>query len=282
MITKPFPLFTHWDCRTRTLLIILSCIIFFTLIFLSAWLYGEQGLETNLELRKLPPCWEHPFGTDWLGRDMFARTLKGLRISLGIGLTAATCSSFIALLLGLAAAMSGRKVDIMVTWFVDVCMSVPHLVLLILISFVCGGGAKGVIIAVTASHWPSLTRIIRAEVLQLRSSDYIKLSRQLGKSPYWIARHHLLPHVAPQFLVGLLLLFPHTILHAAGLTFLGFGMSPHTPAIGVLLAESMRYLSMGLWWLAVAPGVALIMSVKAFDILGNNFRALLDPRTSHE
>jgi len=261
---------------------IIACITFFMIIFYSARLYGEQGQATNLELRNLAPCRELPFGTDWLGRDMFARTLQGLRISLGIGLTAAACSSFIALFLGLSAAILGRTVDVVVTWLVDVVMAIPHLVLLILISFACGGGARGVIIAVAASHWPALTRVIRAEVLQLRSSDYIQLSRQLGKKTYWIAGHHLLPHVAPQFMVGLLLLFPHTILHAAGLTFLGFGMSPHSPAIGVLLAESMRYLSMGLWWLAVAPGIALIISVKIFDVLGNNFRAMLDPKTSHE
>jgi len=237
---------------------------------------------TSLALRKLPPGWNQPFGTDWLGRDMFARTIKGLRISLEIGLAAATCSAIIALLLGLAAATMGRIVDVAVTWLCDVGMAAPHLVLLILISFACGGGAKGVIIAVAASHWPALTRVIRAEVMQLRTSDYIKLSCQLGKSPVWIARHHILPHVVPQFLVGLLLLFPHAILHAAGLTFLGFGMSPHTPEIGTLLAESMRYLSTGMWWLAVAPGLALILSAMTFDVLGNNVRALLDPKTLRE
>jgi peptide/nickel transport system permease protein len=270
------------DRRTRTMMVILGCLILFSAIFLGAWLYGEQGQVTNLALRKLPPGWDQPFGTDWLGRDMFARTIKGLRISLEIGLAAATCSAVIALLLGLAAATMGRIVDVAVTWLCDVGMATPHLVLLILISFACGGGAKGVIIAVAASHWPALTRVIRAEVMQLRTSDYIKLSRQLGKSPAWIARHHLLPHVVPQFLVGLLLLFPHAILHAAGLTFLGFGMSPHTPEIGTLLAESMRYLTTGMWWLAVAPGLALVLSAMTFDVLGNNVRALLDPKTLRE
>jgi peptide/nickel transport system permease protein len=271
-----------FDRRTRTLMIILGCLILFSFIFLAAWLYGEQGQVTDLTLRKLPPDWGHPFGTDWLGRNIFARTLKGLRISMGVGLAAATCSAVIALILGLAASTMGKTVDVLVTWLVDVGMATPHLVLLILISFACGGGAKGVIIAVAASHWPALTRVIRAEVLQLRSSDYIRLSRRLGKSPAWIARHHLLPHVVPQFLVGLLLLFPHAILHEAGLTFLGFGMSPHTPAIGAMLSESMRYLTSGMWWLAVAPGLALVISVKAFDILGNNVRALLDPKTLRE
>ncbi|WP_291327394.1 ABC transporter permease [Desulfovibrio sp. UCD-KL4C] len=270
------------DRRSKTIAIIIGCLTFFSIVFISAWLYGNQGEVTNLGFRKLPPSLSHPFGTDWLGRDMLARTLKGIRISLGVGLSAATCSSIIALIFGLAAATMGKTVDNIITWLVDIFIATPHLVLLILISFACGGGAKGVLIAVAASHWPALTRVIRAEVMQLRSAEYIQMSRQLGKSPFFIAKHHMLPHVAPQFMVGLLLLFPHAILHAAALTFLGFGMSPHTPAIGVLLAESMRYLSMGMWWLAVTPGIALVITVKAFDILGTNIRALLDPRTCRE
>ncbi|MFP4325686.1 MAG: ABC transporter permease [Desulfonatronovibrio sp.] len=270
------------DGRSRTVLTISGCLVLFGAVFAGASLYGEQGEVTHLTLRKLSPSFEHPFGTDWLGRDMLARTLKGLRISLFVGLSAATCSAIIALILGLAAATMGKAADSVVTWLVNVAMATPHLVLLILISFACGGGARGVIIAVAASHWPSLTRVIRAEVMQLQSSEYVQLSRQLGKGRLFIAGRHMLPHVMPQFMVGLLLLFPHAILHAAALTFLGFGMSPHTPAVGVLLAESMRYLSMGLWWLAVAPGIALVVTVKAFDTLGSNVRILLDPRTCRE
>jgi len=272
----------RFDRRVKTIAIIVGCLILFSAVFTGAWLYGNQGEVTHLSSRKLPPSLIHPFGTDWLGRDMFARTLKGLRISLFVGLSAASCSALIALLLGLAAATMGKTVDVVVTWLVDMAMSTPHLVLLILIAFACGGGAKGVIIAVAASHWPSLTRVIRAEVMQLQSSEYIELSRQMGKGRLFIATNHILPHVVPQFLVGLLLLFPHAILHAAALTFLGFGMSPHTPAVGVLLAESMQYLSMGLWWLAVAPGIALVITVKLFDVLGSNVRSLLDPRTCRE
>lgn len=271
-----------FDRRSKTIFTIAGCLFLFGIVFAGAWLYGNQGEVTHLTSRKLAPSLTHPFGTDWLGRDMLARTLKGLRISLFVGLSAASCSALIALLLGLAAATMGKAVDGIVTWLVDIAMATPHLVLLILIAFACGGGAKGVIIAVAASHWPSLTRVIRAEVMQLQSAEYIKLSRQMGKSRFFIAHKHMLPHVVPQFLIGLLLLFPHAILHAAALTFLGFGMSPHTPAVGVLLAESMRYLSMGLWWLAVAPGIALVLTVKAFDILGSNVRALLDPRTCRE
>lgn len=272
----------RFDRRSKTIFTIAGCLFLFGIVFAGAWLYGNQGEVTHLTSRKLAPSLTHPFGTDWLGRDMLARTLKGLRISLFVGLSAASCSALIALLLGLAAATMGKAVDGIVTWLVDMAMATPHLVLLILIAFACGGGAKGVIIAVAASHWPSLTRVIRAEVMQLQSAEYVKLSRQMGKSRFFIAHRHMLPHVVPQFLIGLLLLFPHAILHAAALTFLGFGMSPHTPAVGVLLAESMRYLSMGLWWLAVAPGIALVLTVKAFDVLGSNVRVLLDPRTCRE
>jgi len=268
--------------RARALFAVGCCLALFTAILLGAWLSGENGLVTSLTERKLPPGWPHLFGTDWLGRDMLARTLKGLRLSIYVGLTAATCSAAIATILGLLAGVGGRAADTAVCWLVDVALATPHLVLLILISFACGGGARGVIIAVAASHWPALTRIIRAEVLQIRNSDYVRLSRRLGHSPLFIATRHALPHLAPQFLVGLLLLFPHAILHAAGLTFLGFGLSPHTPAIGVLLAESMRYLSAGMWWLAAAPGAALVITVLAFDMLGQNARALLDPRTCRE
>jgi peptide/nickel transport system permease protein len=121
---------------------------------------------------------------------------------------------------------------------------------------------------------------MRAEILQLKTADFVLLSPKLGRKPLWITRHHLLPNLFPQFLVGLILLFPHAIMHAAGLTFLGFGLSPHTPAIGVLLSEAMRHLSTGYWWLAVAPGLVLIVFVKLFDVMGGAVRTLLDPKTS--
>jgi peptide/nickel transport system permease protein len=163
-----------------------------------------------------------------------------------------------------------------------VVIATPHLVMLILISFSLGGGATGVIMAVALSHWTRLARIVRAEIMQLKNADYVRLSRRLGRKPLWIARHHLLPNLLPQFLVGLILLFPHAIMHAAGLTFLGFGLPPHMPAIGVLLSEAMRHISTGYWWLAVAPGVALLFFVKLFDLLGGAVRMLAAPKTSQE
>ena len=243
---------------------------------------SEEGLRTHLTLRKLSPSAIHWLGTDWLGRDMLTRTVKGLCLSLQIGLFAAGFSIIISVLLGICSATLGRWADGLVTYAIDLVMSMPHLVLLILLSFVMGGGGKGVIFAVALSHWPRLARIIRAEVLQLLQADYVRLSRRLGRTPFWIARHHMLPHLFPQILVGAILLFPHAILHAAGLTFLGFGLSPNHPSIGVLLSESMRHLSTGYWWLAVFPGAALVCTVKIFDILGTNIKHLFDPKTQQE
>jgi peptide/nickel transport system permease protein len=270
------------NIRKRTLLWFIISIVLFIGIFISAYMIGDSGLETSFSIRNQAPSWSHPFGTDWLGRDMLTRTLKGLCISLGIGMTAALCSTIVSLVLGTAAAVLGKKTDTLVTAMIDVVIATPHLVLLILISFSVGGGAKGVIIAVALSHWTRLARIIRAEILALKSSDYVSLSPKLGKSRLWIAFHHMLPGLFPQFLVGVLLLFPHAILHAAGLTFLGFGLSPHTPAIGILLSEAMQHLSTGYWWLAIGPGVSLVAMVKLFDIMGSTLRTMINPKTSQE
>ncbi|XID94492.1 ABC transporter permease [Paenibacillaceae bacterium WGS1546] len=252
------------------------------LIAIGAMVMGEERLATNLGSRNLPPSLSYLFGTDWLGRDMFARTVQGLALSIGVGMISALCSAIIAAAVGVASAMLGKTADRSLSWLIDLFLSVPHLVTLILIAFVCGGGAKGVIIGVALTHWPSLARIVRAEVIQLKTADYIQVARRLGKSNRWIAFRHLLPHLVPQLLVGALLLFPHAILHEAAITFVGLGLSPHQPAIGVILSESMRYLSTGMWWLAVFPGIGLLIVVRMFDRLGEQLRTLTDPRHMQE
>ncbi|AMK12977.1 peptide ABC transporter permease [Pseudodesulfovibrio indicus] len=270
------------DGRGRAAWVIGLCLAYFTVLVATSRLMDDAGLTTDFLHKKLPPCLEYPFGTDWLGRDMLVRTVKGLTRSLGIGLLAATVSSVVSVVLGTLSATMGRRTDAVVTTLVDLVMATPHLVLLILVSFACGGGATGVIIAVAVSHWTRLARIIRAEILQLKQAEFVMVSRRLGRSPWWIARKHMLPHIIPQFTIGLILLFPHAILHAAGLTFLGFGLSPHNPSIGILLSESMRHISTGYWWLAILPGLSLLVTVKLFDVLGNSLRVITDPKTSQE
>lgn len=268
--------------RGRTLLTIAVCLAFLVAVIVAAAVIGEGASQTDLAGRNMAPNLAHPFGTDWLGRDMLQRTIVGLSMSVRTGFLAAGLSGLMALILGVAAGVFGGWVDRAVTWLVDVFLSLPHLVAIILIAFALGGGLHGVVIAVALTHWPRLARVIRGEVLEIKERDYIHLSRKLGHSRWYVARYHLLPHMVPQLLVGTILMFPHAILHEASLTFLGMGLSPHAPAIGIILSESMRYLTAGCWWLAVLPGVALLLGVLAFDALGGGARALLNPRTGQE
>lgn len=250
------------------------------LVLLSA-LTSDAGLASNLEQRNLAPSLRHLFGTDWLGRDMLTRTMKGLTLSLAVGLGAGTASVLIACVLGIAAAVLGRTANRCIGWLTDLFLSVPHLITLLFIAFIAGGGAKGVMLGVALSHWPALSRVIRAEVMQLRGAPYVAVSRNLGKSRWWIATRHVFPHLLPQLLAGLLLIIPHAILHEASVTFLGMGLSPHQPAIGIILSESMRYLTSGLWWLAVFPGLCLLLLVRLFAMLGESVRQRLNPREMH-
>lgn len=238
----------------------------------------ETALSVDFASKSQAPSLSHPFGTDWMGRDMLARTLAGLSTSVMVGLVAASASSLIALALGTVAALCGKRADAAIGWLVDFTMGIPHIVLLILISYALGKGFWGVTVGVALTHWPNLARIVRAEIMQCRRSEWVEAAKALGKGPWHIATRHMLPFVLPQFLTGLVLTFPHAILHEASITFLGFGLSPEQPAIGVVLSESMGYLSAGMWWLAVFPGLALTATVLLFEAAGSSVRSLFDVR----
>jgi peptide/nickel transport system permease protein len=268
--------------RARSLLICLACALAIVAVVALAWSFGGSGNLTNFAARSLPPSQEHPFGTDPLGRDLFVRTMQGLSLSLWVGLLAASASAAIALVLALLATTLGRTVDAIVALMTDMFLGIPHLVLLILIAFSLGGGRPAVVTAVAVTHWPRLARILRAEILEVLGSDYVRISRRFGRSWAFIARRHLLPHAVPQLVVGTLLLFPHAILHEAGLTFLGFGFEPNTPAIGVLLSEAMRHITAGYWWLGVFPGCALLLLVLCLDGVGSGLRTFLSPREAQD
>ena len=273
------PIRGNWlNNRTMTLVAALLGAVVIAGVVFGSLLLGGYGIDADFSARLLGPSPTHWFGTDQMGHDLFARTIHGLNASLWIGLLAASISVVIATLLAIFATTCGRWADAVVAFLVDVAMGVPHLVLLILISFALGGGTTAVIIAVAVTHWPRLTRILRAEILQLRNADFIIASRRMGKSWAYIGRYHFLPHLWPQLLVGLVLLFPHAILHETALTFIGFGLEPSKPAIGVLLADSMRYLMAGKWWLGLFPGLCLLAIVLCFDAIGNGLRLLADPR----
>lgn len=272
----------NFGAREKTI----SLIVFCTLVILTTLITGnnvsDKDLAVNFSQKNLAPSINHLFGTDWMGRDMFYRTMKGITLSIKIGLLSSFFSGVVALVLGLMSATCGKVVDSIISWFVDLVLSVPHILLIILVCFAVGGGLKGVVIGVALTHWPSLARLIRSEVMQIKSSEYVKISKNFGKSNFYIAKRHIFPHILPQLLVGTLLIFPHAVLHEASITFLGFGLSPHEPAIGIILSESMKYLSTGYWWLAFFPGLALLIASMMVDITGQNLSKLIDPKTAYK
>ena len=271
-----------WNQRQKAKLFLGISLCFLLTVAIAGILCYEGALETDFSRKDLAPCLKYPFGTDWLGRNMFYRTLTGLSMSILIGVCAAGVSSLMALVLGVAAAVLGKKTDSVISFFIDMVMGIPHILLLLLISYAMGKGLKGVIVGVALTHWTSLARLIRGEVMQLKQCEYIQIAGKLGHSRLWIAGKHMLPHLLPQFLVGLVLMFPHAILHESSITFLGFGLSSEQPAIGVILFESMKYLIMGKWWLALFPGIMLVLTVALFDLGGTSLRRLLDPNSAHE
>ena len=254
---------SRMNLRQKTLLTIGLTVLILVLVVISSLFINAGDITTNFQAMNKPPSFEHLFGTDWMGRDMFTRTLKGLGLSVQIGAGASILSSLIAIAMALMGSIN-KYLDSLMSWLIDLFLSIPHILLIILISIGLGGGAFGVTIGVAVTHWTSLARVLRAEIKQIQTSDYVKLSERFGKSKLWIARRHILPLVVTQIIVGTILIFPHAIMHEASVTFLGFGLSPHEPAIGIILSESMKYLATGNWWLALFPGLALLILVLLF------------------
>ena len=273
---------TETNQRIRTVVFLIAAVVILAAVTAAGILTEEYAVETDFSSRNLSPSLQHLFGTDWMGRDMLARTLSGLSLSIRIGILTAAVSAVVALLLGTASVVLGRKADAVISWCIDLVMGIPHILLVMLISLACGRGFAGVVAGVSLSHWPSLARVIRGELMQLRQAPYILVAEKMGVSKLQNVRRHMMPHLLPQFLTGLILLFPHAILHESSVTFLGFGLSSEQPAIGVILSESMQYLTTGKWWLALFPGLALVLIVVLFALLGERVRRLLDPSSVHE
>ena len=272
--------FKDWNNHKSIALSMLVGTVILIIIITANLTIDVKSITMNLDIAGQGPSLAHPFGVDWIGRDMFLRTMKGLGGSLRVGLLAAILSIFIALCLAVISASLWSGFDHIIGIATDTCLGVPHIVIMVVISAALGGGEVGVVTAVATTHWTSLTRILRAEILQLREEHYIKQSKNLGKSNFYIVRYHMLLHLLPQIIVRFILLFPHVILHEAAITFLGFGLSPLHPAIGVILSESIDYIATGMWWLVFFPGAALLIMVMCFESLGDGLNKILSPETS--
>ena len=271
----------EFGIREKTILSLIIFAVFFITILVAGSMIDPEKFSIDLINKNQSPSIMHIFGTDWIGRDMFFRTLKGLSISMKIGVLSSIISGIIAVILGIIGPTCGKRVDAVITWFIDLVLSVPHTLIIILISMAAGGGLKGIVLGVSLTHWTSLTRVIRAEVMQVKEAEYTKIARNFGKSNFYIAKNHILPHIIPQLLVGIVLIFPHAILHESSVTFLGFGLQSHEPAIGIILSESMKYLTSGKWWLAFFPGLSLVLVSIMVDNMGKKIGKLIDPKRAY-
>lgn len=271
----------EFGIREKTILSLIIFAVFFITILVAGSMIDPEKFSIDLINKNQSPSIMHIFGTDWIGRDMFFRTLKGLSISMKIGVLSSIISGIIAVILGIIGPTCGKRVDAVITWFIDLVLSVPHTLIIILISMAAGGGLKGIVLGVSLTHWTSLTRVIRAEVMQVKEAEYTKIARNFGKSSFYIAKNHILPHIIPQLLVGIVLIFPHAILHESSVTFLGFGLQSHEPAIGIILSESMKYLTSGKWWLAFFPGLSLVLVSIMVDNMGKKLGKLIDPKRAY-
>ncbi len=263
--------------RARVLAATLATAGLIAALALAAALVEPQDYAVDPATRLRAPGLAYPFGTDLLGRDMLARTFAGMGVSLGVGVLASAASVVVALLLATLSSAS-RWAERLTLAATELTLGLPHLMLLLLIAYALGGGLPAVVLAIALTHWPRLSRLLSAETQRLMTSDAVIVSRRLGRSPLWIARRHVAPHLAPHLLVGFVVMFPHAILHEAGLSFLGVGAQPHQPSIGILLAESLNGLSAGHWWLAAFPGLALVVAAAAFETLGDQLRRLTSLR----
>lgn len=270
------------DARVRVIQSMVFSGVIIGLIIVLNLIMPNNLIDTDYLMKNQPPTFDHFFGTDSLGRDMFVRTVKGLNFSLYIGIIGALLGVGIAIILGITAGVGNKYIDTFIMWLVDMFIGMPHIVFMILISFAVGKGARGVIIATAVTHWPSLTRLIRNEVSSIKHSEYILLSKNMGKGTGFVIRKHILKALFPQIFIGFVLLFPHVILHEASMTFLGFGLSAQEPSIGIILSEAAKHISLGNWWLVVLPGLSLIILVKCFDSIGESLRILRNPQMRYQ
>ena len=246
---------------------------------LAPWDPGKQILLKRLR----PPMWqgrglrEHPLGTDHLGRDILSRILYGGRISLGVGLTAVTLSALIGVSFGLVAGFFGGRADALIMRIVDVFLAIPYILLAMGVVFALGPSLLNVILVIGATRWVQFARIVRADVLSLREREFVAGARARGNRSLRLLLRHVLPNALTPIIVVATLELAFMIIYESALSFLGLGVQPPTPTWGWMLADGRNYVATA-WWLATFPGLAIMLTVLAVNLLGDWLRDTLDPR----
>jgi peptide/nickel transport system permease protein len=223
------------------------------------------------------PSWDHPFGTDDLGRDIFSRVILGAGVSLRVGFLAVGIALVIGTVIGLLAGFYGRWVDDVLMRFMDMLFAFPAVLLAIAVLAVRGPGAGNTALAIGIVYIPVFARVTRASVLGVREEVYVRASRSVGASDWRILTRHILPNAAPPIIVQTSISLAFAVLAEAALSFLGLGTQPPHPSWGLMLAEGRGYIELA-WWLAFFPGMAIFLTVLCFNLLGDGLRDALDPR----
>ncbi|MEV8598307.1 ABC transporter permease [Streptomyces griseoviridis] len=240
----------------------------------------QQAVDLGAKL--LSPSWSHPFGTDDLGRDLLLRCVYGLRVSLLVGVAAALAATVIGTAVGVMAGALGGWADRALMRVVDTVSSVPHLLLGIFIVAMFRPGVWPVVVSVALTHWLSTARIVRAEVLSLRSRPYIDAAVSGGASRWRVAVRHLLPGVLPQAALAAVLMVPHAMWHESALSFLGLGLPTHMASLGNLIQGARGSLLAGQWWPTLFPGLFIIVATLAVAGLAGAWRERINPRRRSE
>ena len=261
-------------------LVVFGLVIIFLLlvaVIFAPVLTPYDPYKTSLRETLQQPSWSHLLGTDNLGRDLLTRLLYGARISLLIGLVVVVAAAAVGTLLGAIAGYYERWLGSLIMRVMDAVMSIPMILLALIIAALLGGGMANVMIALAVALTPAYARLMHGQVLTVKQNDYILAERAIGSRSIHIMLRHLLPNCLPQILVVMAMMLGGAILAEAGLSFLGIGITPPTPAWGSMVNEGMQYLETNPL-MCFAPGIAVMLVVFAFNMVGDGLRDALDPR----
>lgn len=286
MTAPPGPLIAFWRSFRENRGAVIGLAVVGTVVFIAIFadfIAPYSPIEQYRGFTRLPPAWveggnwAHPLGTDPVGRDMLSRILYGSRISLFIGLSVMFVSAVLGVLLGLLAAFWGGIVDVIIIRVMDLILAIPSLVLAILIIAVIGPNLTNTIVAVTIVGLPFYVRLVRASAISELTKDYVTAAKVAGVGPFRLMLSTVLPNCLAPLIVQAALGISDAILAAAGLGFLGLGAQPPTPEWGSMLADSRDLITSNPWVMAM-PGIAILITVLAINLMGDGLRDALDPR----